>query len=170
MLKKIAAGVGALIALGVVLFLIKVPNTVERSITVNASPETIHPFVASPKRWQEWSAWTNKDHPDMTYTYEGPEQGVGAISKWSEKSDAGSMVFTSSQADQGIAFDLEFGNGRMKSKGTIAYEPSGAATKVVWRMTGDVPLLMKPMMNSMIGPDLEKGLANLKRVAEAASP
>ena len=50
-------------------------------------------------------------------------------------------------------------------------QPSGGATQVTWAMIGTSPFMMKVMgifmsMDSMIGKDFEKGLANMKAVAE----
>ena len=51
--------------------------------------------------------------------------------------------------------------------------PKGAETEMVWRMTGPMPFASKVMsvfvsMDAMIGPDFERGLAKLKKVAEGA--
>ena len=50
-------------------------------------------------------------------------------------------------------------------------EPQGEMTNVTWNMTGPMPFITKIMtvfasMDSMIGKDFEKGLANMKAVAE----
>jgi hypothetical protein len=59
------------------------------------------------------------------------------------------------------------------SEGTMTLAPDGDGVKVTWLDAGD--LGMNPLfrwfglfIEHMIGPDFEKGLANLKRVAEAA--
>jgi hypothetical protein len=48
----------------------------------------------------------------------------------------------------------------------------GAATTVEWRMHGELSGVIRlfsvvKSMDSLVGPDFEKGLARLKRVAEA---
>jgi hypothetical protein len=62
----------------------------------------------------------------------------------------------------------------MKTRNTVDYalEPSDEATKVTWSMRGAAPFFARLMcvfsdMESMIGADLETGLANLKTVVEA---
>jgi hypothetical protein len=49
--------------------------------------------------------------------------------------------------------------------------PEGDMTKVSWDMSGPMPFISKLMsvftsMDAMIGSDFEKGLANMKAVAE----
>jgi hypothetical protein len=58
---------------------------------------------------------------------------------------------------------------------TVVLEPAGAGTKVTWGL--DTDLGFNPigryfgmMMDGMVGPDYEKGLARLKAAAEAPPP
>jgi hypothetical protein len=51
-------------------------------------------------------------------------------------------------------------------------EPQGDVTHVVWAMEGEQPFIAKLMslvfnMEKMVGPDFEKGLADLKTASEA---
>src|SRR6185503_12182168 len=82
-LKKILIAVGLLL---LVLIIVSqfLPSTyhVERSVVIAAKAEAIHPWVNNLKKWPEWSAWTAAKDPTLVYQYEGPEEGVGAISKW----------------------------------------------------------------------------------------
>ena len=53
----------------------------------------------------------------------------------------------------------------------ITLVPQGEMTQVSWDMTGPMPFISKIMsvfasMDSMIGKDFEKGLANMKAAAE----
>jgi hypothetical protein len=59
----------------------------------------------------------------------------------------------------------------MSSRGAFTLAPAGNATRVSWTNEGDVgrnPLMrwFVPFMDSMMGPDFEGGLANLKALAE----
>ena len=54
---------------------------------------------------------------------------------------------------------------------TFDLRPEGEATRVTWTMTGPKTLMTRVMglfksMDKMIGPDFEKGLGQLKAVAE----
>jgi hypothetical protein len=60
-----------------------------------------------------------------------------------------------------------------KSSSVTAFDlqPEGETTRVTWTMTGANTLMLRVMgifrsMDKMIGPDFEKGLAQLKTVAE----
>jgi len=168
-----------LVVLGVLLFVLiavsqLLPSTyhVERSVTIQAKPEAIHPWINNLKKWPEWSAWTAAKDPTLVYSYEGPEEGVGAISKWeAKKMGQGEMSLTETDPQKGLKFDLSFDHGKYRSKGTFTFEPAGDATKVVWGMDGEIsrnPMdrYFSLLMDKMIGPDFEEGLANLKKKAE----
>ena len=49
---------------------------VQRSITIQARPETISPYINNLKRWPEWTAWNKEKDPTVSYSYEGPDEGV----------------------------------------------------------------------------------------------
>ena len=172
-LKKILVVVAAVILTLVVVSQL-LPSTyhAERSIVIAAKPEVIFPWLNHLKKWPEWSAWTTAKDPTLVYAYEGPEEGVGAISKWdAKKLGAGSMKLTESDPAKGLKFDLNFEHGKYLSTGTLAFEAGDAGTKVTWSMDGKVsrnPLdrFFSLLMDKFIGPDFEEGLANLKKKAE----
>jgi hypothetical protein len=151
---------------------------VERSVTINAQPAAIHPSVETPKEWPKWSAWTTEKYPDMKITYSGPDSGVGAIDEFEGESLGGGGKFeiTKSHPDEGIEYKLEFhqGSSVMPSAGGIKYAKDGEGTKVTWTNEGELGL--NPiarwcnafgLMDSMMGPDFETGLAGLKKKVEA---
>ena len=165
--KSCADSLGGVLLL-VVCFFISTTYMVERSIVIQAKPAAIHPYINSLQRWPEWSAWNKETYATMVYSYDGPAEGVGAVSRWKEESGDGKMVITQSDPATGIHYDLEFDNGSMKSKGSITLEPVDGGTKVVWKNGGDASLLFKPMLDGMIGPDFEKGLQKMKTMIETA--
>lgn len=177
-MKKILFGfVAALGLLIVILLLVSffLPSTyyVERTVTVNAEPADIYPYVMDLKKWPDWTVWTKEMDPTMTATYEGPEKAVGATYKWNgEKMGDGQLTITKLEPNQGVWWDLSFEQGKYQSDGAMLFEPKNGSTVVVMSDTGD--LGMNPVaryfglvMDSMIGPDFEKGLTNLKALAEA---
>ncbi len=144
---------------------------VERSITIQASPEAISPKVNNLKAWRSWSPWMQRE-PDMKSTYEGPEAGVGAKTSWESKTQGnGSQVITESVPHERIATELDFGEmGTARSDWTFA--PEGDGTKVTWGMdVGPDKNLGARIFNlvadRMVGPDYETGLANLKEEVES---
>ncbi len=168
MLKKILIGLGIVVALLAICFFIPTTYSVERSIVIRANPVSIFPYINNLQRWPTWSAWNTETYPTMMYSYDGPAEGVGAISQWKEESGDGRMVLTASDPATGVHYDLEFENGSMKSKGSITFHPADEGTKVVWQNGGDATLLFKPFLDGMIGPDFEKGLSKMKSLIETA--
>lgn len=145
--------------------------SVEQSITVQAPPERILPFLETPTEWASWTVWTKERFPDMETHFSGPKRGKGATWSWKgESSGNGTMTITGSDPAKGITFDLKFED-FPGVQGAIRLEKEGAATRVVWAMDGTVdgdPLsrwfarLMGPMMQG----DLQGGLEKLKARAE----
>lgn len=172
-LKKVLLILGVVIlALAVVAQFLPSKYHVERSVIMAAKPEVIHPWLNNLKKWPEWSPWTVAKDPTIVYAYEGPEEGVGAISKWDAKDmGEGSMKLTESDPAKGLKFDLSFEHGKYLSTGTFTFESADTGTKVTWGMDGKVsrnPLdrFFSLFMDKFIGPDFEEGLANLKKKAE----
>ena len=80
------------------------------------------------------------------------------------------MEFTKAEANKSIEYTLSFPEMGMKSKGTWLVANDGG-TLVSWSNEGDVgknPLFryFAAGMDKLVGPDFEKGLANLKALAE----
>ena len=147
---------------------------ISRETTIAAPPERIHALVNDFHEWQAWSPWEGLD-PAMERTYAGPATGVGAVYAWRGNSKAGEgrMEILESEP-QHVAVDLLFA-APMKAHNRVDFTltPDGDGTRVEWAMTGPQNVVMRLMskvwsMEKLIGPDFEKGLAQLKRTAENA--
>lgn len=146
--------------------------TVTRSVDVDRDPATCHALVDDFHVWARWSPWEDVD-PDLRRTYSGPDRGVGARYAWSgnRKAGRGSMEIVGStpeQIDVRLVFEKPW-----KADNPVAFrfEPTGAATRVTWTMTGDnrgvAAVFAKVVtMDKLLGNDFEKGLSRLKAVAE----
>ena len=83
------------------------------------------------------------------------------------------MEIVDSQAPSKLVINLEFRKPfSSKSTTTFTLEPSGDATVVTWSMTGPKSFMTRVMgifmsTDKMVGPDFEKGLAQLKVVTES---
>jgi Polyketide cyclase / dehydrase and lipid transport len=118
------------------------------------------------------SPWEKLD-PNMQKTFEGPGAGVGQSYAWSgKKVGKGKMTIEDSVPGQKVGMKLEF-VAPMKSTATcaltLASTPTGSF--VTWSMHGDHNFIGKAFgmfmnMDNMLGTDIEKGLAQLKTVAE----
>ena len=145
--------------------------TVQRSVVINAPANRVYNLVVEPKQWANWSVWNQRD-PNMKIIYKGPPFGMGAKWEWVSKSEgSGSMEFTRVEPDRVVEYALWFPDFNMRTTGALTLEPSGNATRITWSNTGDVggnPVkhYLAVMMDRMVGPDFEGGLANLKALAE----
>ncbi len=163
-------GILALTAVGVGFFL---PSRFEvaRSTVINAPAEKVYDLIADPRHWSKWSAWNERD-PAMDVNYSGPPFGQGAKWSWKSKSEgSGTMEFRRVEPNRRIEYSLWFPEYNMKSGGEFAIGAAPSGTKVTWTNAGDVggnPLkrYLPLMMDRMVGPDFERGLANLKVLAE----
>lgn len=145
---------------------------VERRILVHAPVARVHERVHDFHQWVTWSPWEGVD-PELDRVYSGPDSGVGARYAWSgnRKAGRGSMRITGASPER-VEVLLEFLKPfRSTAEVTFALAPTEAGTEVTWRMQGEQTGLMGVVgrvvpMDRLIGPDLEKGLARLKAVAE----
>ena len=169
--KRVALGLAAvvLVLLAVSLFL---PSawTVERSVRINAPAAAIFPYVNSLKQWPAWTVWYERE-PNLRVAYEGPEAGVGAISRWAGKDGEGEMTITASAPDEAVRYDLVFNEGEFRAQGEIRLTANGEATTVHWITRGDaggnpIGKYFALFMDALMGRDFEQGLAKLKNLLE----
>ena len=171
-LKWILIFVVTLVA-AMLLFGLALPSTfrVEREATIKATPERIYALVADPREWAKWSVWNERD-PKMKITYSGAPTGKGAKWAWESATEGnGSMEFTNAVPGRVVEFALSFPDMGMNSRGAMSFVGKGESTTVYWHNEGDVganPVYryFALAMDKLVGPDFEKGLANLKAVAE----
>jgi hypothetical protein len=147
---------------------------ITRDTTIAAPPERIHPLLADFHEWQKWSPWEGLD-PAMERTYTGAGSGTGAVYAWrgNRKAGEGRMEILESETRH-VGVDLLFA-APMKAHNRVDFTltPVDGGTHVVWSMTGPQNAVMRLMskvwsMEKLVGPDMDKGLAQLKRTAEAA--
>lgn len=146
---------------------------VERSIQINVSAETIKAKIVDLKFFHEsWSPWTEKD-PNMTVTYSGETGKEGSSMSWvSDKKEVGkgSMTYKGTHGDTIVELLSFEGQGDAQIYHIVS--PEGTGSKVSWVMESAVPFPFRAIMlfmnmDKMVGPDFEKGLANLKAVMES---
>lgn len=149
---------------------------VERSATIQASPERIFPLLNDFHQWGKWSPWEKID-PGMKRTFGGPESGVGSSYDWegNGKAGKGRMEITESQPSSRVLLDLDFIKPFKAHNITeFSLAPNGAGTDLKWAMYGPSPFMTKVMlvfttMDKMVGKDFDQGLINLKREAEGSA-
>lgn len=174
MLKKVLLGVLVLIVVILGLATTK-PDTfsLERSIEIAAPPEKVFAHVNDFHQWEAWSPWAKMD-PAMKVTYSGAPAGVGAAYDWTGNSDVGTgrMEITRATPGSEIEIKLDFLEPIEAHNTTLfTFTPSNGGTNVKWSMSGENNMMSKVMavfvsMDKMVGPDFEKGLAQLKAESE----
>lgn len=171
-MKRIGVGLISLLILILVagLFL-PTKYSLQRSIQIQAQPETIHAYVGDLTKWDLWSPWKEAD-PSTVTTLGDQTSGVGANQSWVAKDGDGSLIVTMSSPTKGIEYDLFFDKAAWKSRAGMYYDTvSDNSTNVVWSMEGDmdVPIVggyFAMMMDSMVGQMFERGLTKLKAQVE----
>lgn len=176
MVKKIVIG----IVVALVLFVGLVASRpsqyrVERSVSIAAPANIVFAELEDLKRWAAWSPWDKLD-PNMEKTFAGPPTGVGASYAWSgnDQVGKGKMTVVESAPPSRVVYQLEFFE-PWESTATTALaleQRAGEDVRVTWTMEGNNGFVEKAFglfmdMDGMIGADFEKGLADLKTVAEA---
>jgi len=174
MFKKILIALAVLIV-GFVVVVALQPSDfqVERSATMAAPQAELFAQVNDLHKWDAWSPWAKLD-PDAKISFEGPESGQGAAMTWSgnDKVGEGEMTVVESQPNDAVKLKVDFVKPfEGTSNSEFGFKPDGGQTAVTWTMSAHHNFLEKAfclVMNGkkMIGDDMEKGLAQLKSVAE----
>ena len=143
---------------------------VERNTIIDAPAAKVYALIADPRAWTRWTVW-NRREPDMKMTFSGAPSGQGAKWECEGKDGKGTMEFTAAEPGKSITYRLGFVEMNMFSTGALTLTPQGDATRISWTNEGNVgrnPMMrwFVPFMDSMMGPDFEGGLTNLKALAE----
>lgn len=174
---KIFAAIGAIVVLGIAVVLVLAamrPDQfrVQRSAAIKAPPEKIFPLISDLCAWPSWSPF-EKD-PAMKRTYGPSTSGKGATYAWDGNSQvgAGNVLITDAPAPSRISLNLNMVRPfEVHNMVDFTLTPAGESTTVTWAMRGEVPFFAKILhvfmnMDKMVGGEFEKGLANIKAIAE----
>lgn len=176
MLKKILIALAVLIVAFVAIVAMQPSEfRIERTAIISAPPSVVFAQVNDFHKWGAWSPYEDRD-PAMKKSYEGAPAGTGAIYRWAGNSEVGegSTTIIDSRPDERITIKLEFVKPfAATNTAEFTFEPEGEQTAVTWSLSGRNNFISKTMclfmdMDKMVGGDFEKGLAQLKTVAEAA--
>jgi hypothetical protein len=173
MLKKILIGLVVVIALFGI-FVVTRPNTyhVERTVEVQAPVNILYEQLDL-NHFSKWSPWERLD-PNLKKTVEGPPLGVGQKYAWTgnDQVGEGAMTLTDVKPLQ-VSVKVEFFKPFPSVSNVLwTITPGDKSNSMTWGMDGEMNTVMKAMcifmpMDKMIGPDFERGLQNLKTIAEA---
>jgi uncharacterized protein YndB with AHSA1/START domain len=145
-----------------------------RSATIAAPASNVFAQVNDFHKWDAWSPWAKLD-PNAKTTFEGPSAGEGAVFAWAGNSQIGEgrMTLTQSRPAELIRIRLDFVQPMAgTSTAEFTFKPEGDRTAVTWAMFGQNNFVARAIclfmnQDKMVGGYFEKGLVNLKAVAEA---
>lgn len=176
MLTPILIALAVIVVLFVVIVALRPSDfRVSRSIAIAAPAETVFKQVNTLREWEAWNPWGKLD-PNTKMTYEGPASGVGASYSWlgNSKVGEGRSTIVESQPSRLVRFRLEFLKPmKATNAAEFTFRPDGDQTVVTWTMTGNNSFVGKIFglivnCDKMVGGQFEKGLTDMKIVAEAA--
>jgi polyketide cyclase/dehydrase/lipid transport protein len=177
MLIKIVIGVVVVIGVFAVIVAMRPSDfRVERSAVVAAPAPVVFAQVNDLHNWDAWSPFAKLD-PAAKQTFEGPREGTGAALAWAGNKQAGEgrMTITESRPYELIRFRLDFVKPfAVTNTAEFTFTPRGDQTAVTWSMSGRQNFMAKAFcmfmsMDKMVGGEFEKGLAQMKSVAESAN-
>jgi Polyketide cyclase / dehydrase and lipid transport len=175
MLKKILIALAVIIAVFVGVVAMQPSEfRIERTATISTPAAVAFAQINDFHNWAAWSPWEKLD-PAMKKSFEGAPAGTGAIYAWAGNDEVGEgrMTLTESRPNELIRIKLEFLKPFASTNTTeFTFKPEGDQTAVTWSMFGEKNFMSKAFglfvnMDKMLGSDFEKGLAQLKAVAEA---
>jgi effector-binding domain-containing protein len=154
--------------LGVAVFLPK-DVSVKATITMDAPANTIFKQVNTMENWDKWSPFMDEAQ-GMEITYEGNKTGLGAIQSWKTENEKGSLEIIESIPYKSITTDIDLMPGDDVS-GQWTFDEADGQTTVSWGvnfrdLSYPIGRYMGLASKTMMMPYLEKGLENIKKVAE----
>lgn len=165
----------AILIVGLLVAAATKPGTfrLQRSIAIDAPPESIFPLINDLHAHEAWNPFDQPD-PTTTKIHSGSPLGAGAVYEWNGKGPSGSGRISILQADPSsrIAMQLDM-LAPLKASNEVIFTlaPMDGSTHLTWFMQGPVPYPAKVMhtlfnMDRMVGKQFEAGLATLKRIVE----
>jgi hypothetical protein len=155
---------------------------VERSTTIEKPVDVVFDYVADYSLRSSWDPWVTMDTTATTSflvdssqaELTTPERFLKSEYKWSEgsKIGSGSLTIEKIVENSSIESKLEFtAPQKMESKVYWSFKSENGKTTVDWANAGNarypVGRYFGLFLDGMLGPDLEKGLENLKDKLES---
>lgn len=169
------AVVGLTILLLIVSAMLPADYRFARTIEINRPVGDVYPLVVNLPNWPQWDPFTESD-PDAESTFTGKPGAVGSTWSWEgELIGQGRLTLQEFVPNESIRSELAFISPQAMVGADIwefVETPSGV--QVSWISEGnlDYPFgrFAGIFMDSILGPSIETGLDNLKRVSEQLPP
>lgn len=176
--RRLLVGLAGLLVILVVIGLF-LPSSaqVERSVVIEAPPETVYAIVSDFNQFNSWSPWYEND-PNADYTISPSGTGVGATFSWASEVPgvgSGSQQIIALEENRLVEIKLDFGpDGQATSSYALESLPDGS-TRVTWGFDTDfgydlIGRYLGLVFDKWIGQDYEKGLAKLRQLVESTTP
>lgn len=149
------------------------PDTfsVSRTARINAPADKIFPLIDDLKAMNTWNPFV-KDDPKTVLKYAGPDRGVGATNEFGGgSSGSGRVAIVESSSPSKVVMRLDM-TAPIAASNRVEFSlmPNGGGTDVTWSMSGRQSFASKVihavMGERMVGGAFERGLENLRAVAE----
>ena len=146
----------------------------ERTAKIAAPPAIVQARIADLREWTTWPPWQRAES-DPGGKFQGPRSGPGASYSWAggEEAGAGRLTIVFAGPEE-VRVDSQIEKPRARtSEFEFRLAPDGDGTLVTWTASceNDRAGNLSELLTGPLPPtaaDLEKGLENLKLVAEAA--
>jgi len=171
-LQKLLYGVGALIVLLIIIgFALPRTHRTEVSTEIDAHPATVFALLNDFRRLALWSPLTETD-PNVRILYAGNRKGVGATMSWDGAIvGSGTQTIVTSTPYEHVGIVMSPGEpGEAQSYFDLT---AGTGTTIVaWGFEADygmniVGRFFATMLGGVVARDHQRGLANLKQLAES---
>jgi len=163
--------VGIIILLLISMFLSPKKLRVEVEQSIQAPANICFTLVEDLSRWTLWSPWAELDG-NIVYAYSANTSEVGARMHWkgNEAVGEGWQTMTARRKADSIQYSLEFKGWDGLAYTNMYFQELNDKTMVRWTFDGsNTPFPLRPLNligKSELKKSLEKGLINLKRLAE----
>jgi len=173
LLKQIAIAFAGVVGIFIVAGLLLPQQVhVERKVDIEAPVGSLFPLLDDLRAFNRWSPWAGID-PDTEYTFSDPSSGEGAWMRWeSEHPNVGSgeLRILEIVPNERVVMELDFGPKGIATA-ILDVEPTATGSRVTWSLDEDFGYNLLGryfglLLDGMLGPLYEKGLTNLKALAE----
>ncbi len=176
-LKKIGFVLLVLIALFLIIPLfVQKDFIVSRTVSIKKAKTDVFDYARFLENQADYVVWLKKD-PKATVEGNGVDGTVGYISSWEsnrEEIGVGEQEITGIKEGERIDFAFRYKEPQeMQSTAHMEFESAGeASTKVSWTFKSSMPYPWNIFnlfvdKDQAMGPDLEKGLNNMKEILES---
>ena len=170
-------GISLLVILGFILIVtIMAPRkaSLQRSITIKASPSEIFNQLNGIKAINAWYPWSKIDPAGTKYIFSGPESGIVSKMAWEidhQDVGTGSRKIIEMVVNTKVRTKMFFGGTDTPNYVDFIITQENGMSKVTWTFDGD--MVYNPMnkifglfLERILGPSYEEGLQNLKKLVE----